>query len=224
MFSVYGSSGRLFRGTLEQLRQVGPVHAVDRTRSIEQVARDGRGGGALPDLNRPPPFADTTPGGALAAAYAPQLPAAGQRWSEAPVESVMSRHVISVVDTDTVAQAWQALEFYGFAQAPVVGSNAALVGLVTFGHLLRFSQLPKRGSKPAPDALAFLDHTVHSIMLTPVPSVAPGAPLRSAAAVLLESGLAGLPVADDSGVLVGFVSRSDILRAVLHDTPLDMWS
>jgi hypothetical protein len=32
-----------------------------------------------------------------------------------------------------------------------------------------------------------------------------------------------LPVADDEGRVTGFVSRSDILRAVVADPPLDLW-
>ena len=38
------------------------------------------------------------------------------------------------------------------------------------------------------------------------------------------TGLPGLPVTDDAGVLSGFISRTDILRAVAADPPLDLWS
>jgi len=44
------------------------------------------------------------------------------------------------------------------------------------------------------------------------------------ATVLLETGLPGLPVTDDTGRPVGFISRTDILRAVAADPPLDLWS
>ena len=44
------------------------------------------------------------------------------------------------------------------------------------------------------------------------------------AAVLLDTGLPGLPVTDEAGVLSGFISRTDILRAVAADPPLDLWS
>ena len=39
----------------------------------------------------------------------------------------------------------------------------------------------------------------------------------------MDTGLPGLPVTDAEGVLLGFVSRTDILRAVAADPPLDMW-
>jgi CBS domain-containing protein len=41
--------------------------------------------------------------------------------------------------------------------------------------------------------------------------------------VLLESGLPGLPVVDEQGRVIGFISRSDILRAVVTEPPLDLW-
>ena len=146
MFSVYGSSGRLFRGTLEQLRQIGPVHAVDRTRTIEPVARDGRDS-ALREAVEHETGAVREPLRSALAAYVSQSPAAAQRWAAAAVESVMSHDVLSVTNTSTIAQAWQLLEFHGFGQAPVVDADAALVGLVTYSHLLRFSQLPGPDSK-----------------------------------------------------------------------------
>ena len=42
MFSVYSMAGKLFRGSLEQLRQVGGVSAVARNNAIQAVGRDGR--------------------------------------------------------------------------------------------------------------------------------------------------------------------------------------
>jgi len=60
-------------------------------------------------------------------------------------------------------------------------------------------------------------------MWTPVPAASPDTDLRRLAAALLGTGLPGLPVSDAQGGLIGFVSRSDILRAVTADPPLDLW-
>ena len=40
---------------------------------------------------------------------------------------------------------------------------------------------------------------------------------------LRDHGIHEAPVLADSGQLVGFVSRSDILRAVVIDPPLSLW-
>lgn len=45
----------------------------------------------------------------------------------------------------------------------------------------------------------------------------------SVSAATVGTGLPGLPVTDEAGVLAGFIARTDILRAVAADPPLDMW-
>ena len=65
---------------------------------------------------------------------------------------------------------------------------------------------------------------VSEVMVSPVPTVSADTELRRVAAVLLDTGLPGLPVTDEWGSMAGFVSRTDILRAVAADPPLDLWS
>jgi hypothetical protein len=62
--------------------------------------------------------------------------------------------------------------------------------------------------------------SVAELMWTPVPCVSADTDIRRVARVLLDTGLPGLPVVDDDGKVMGFVSRSDILRAVVADPRL----
>jgi len=221
MFSVYGASGRLFRGTLEQLRQVAPVHSVDRALPLRPVWRDERD--ALP-FAPPPPHSEGEPlrQREALAAYTPPAPPVGQRWSRTPVGEVMSRDVLVFTDTDPVARAWRLLDKHQLGQAPVVNASRVLVGMVTLSRLamlytsIQFEEHALARGTIAAQPLA-------TCMLTPVPSMAAEADLRRAAGLLLESALPGLPVVDEDGRVIGFVSRSDILRAVLDDTAIDQW-
>jgi CBS-domain-containing membrane protein len=222
MFSVYGSSGRLFRGTLEELRQIRPVHSIDRTRSIEPVKRDGRDSALREAIESEPHGASELHRGALAAYQQAAQPPAGQRWGATPVGAVMRRPAVTVLDSATVQQAWDALVHHGLAQAPVVNARAVLVGLVARVDLAGPPTRPAPGGE-ARAWNAFRATPAAAVMLTPVPSVHPETNLRRAAAVLLESRLGGLPVVDDEGQVTGFVSRTDILRAVLQDAALDQW-
>jgi CBS domain-containing protein len=222
MFSVYGASGRLFRGTLEQLREVAPVHSVDRARPVEPVWRDERG--ALPFAPSPHPHSDADPARhrEALAAYAPPGPPAGQRWARAQVGEVMTRNVVILVDSDLVARAWRLLDKHQLGQAPVVNASGVLVGMVTLARLATLYA----SSQFQEQALArntIAGQSLASCMLTPVPSVAAGADLRRVAGLLLESALPGLPVVDEDGRVTGFVSRGDILRAILDDTAIDQW-
>lgn len=222
MFSVYGVSGQLFRGSMEQLRQIGGVGAAARTQAIQPVGRDGQDArdNIFAAFTRQAP-SDEAHRTALTA-YAQTQKVVLPRHPLRQVDALMSRDVITLPDTVTVLEAWQLLARHGVGQAPVVNQAGTLVGLLSRADLLRPDRLPK----PDTNVLvwrALLAQSVSDIMWTPVPSVAPDTDIRRVAHVLLDTGLPGLPVVDEQGLVTGFVSRSDILRAVVTDPPLDLW-
>lgn len=225
MFTVYGVSGELFRGSMEQLRKIGAVGALARTRSIRPLRRDAHG----PHLGSPEAIAEAlsaTPTdevhrGAVAAYTQAQQPVP-QRRPLTRVDALMSTEVVTVRDTMTVLNAWQLLAEQGIGQAPVINDSAMLVGLLSRADLINPEQLPTPDSS-AVAWRALLAQSVSVIMRTPVPSVTPDSDIRRVARVLLEMDLPGLAVVDESGMVIGFISRSDILRAVVTDPPLDLW-
>jgi CBS domain-containing protein len=191
MFSIYGQSGRLFRGAMEDLWRIDALRAVMRTRRLQAYAQAS---GQVPE-----------------------------RHPLSRVADVMSRQVQTVSPDMTVLQAWQLLGQEGVGQAPVLAATGELVGLLTRAELLTLDRLPQ------PDASslvwrALLMEPVAAVMLSPVPAVSEDTDLRRVARVLLDTRLPGLPVVAEDGQLTGFISRSDILQAVVHDPPLDLWS
>ena len=221
MFSIFGTSGRLFQGSLEDLRNVGPTTALIRSRVVQGLGQDGR----EPFEQNARAFAQPQDIAHKVAlnAYEGTRRVDVQRHPLTRVDALMSTKVLTVTGTETVEHAWALLAGEGIGQAPVVDAAGVLIGLLSRGDLMRADHLPK----PDSHALvwrAFLAQTVADVMWTPVPSVAPDTDIRRVARVLLDTGLPGLPVADASGQVIGFVSRSDILRAVVADPPLDLWS
>jgi CBS domain-containing protein len=157
------------------------------------------------------------------AAYAQTVKIDTPRHPLTHVEAIMSNAVVTVPDTATVGEAWSILAERQLGQAPVVSNAGILVGLLSRADLMRPDRLPG----PDSHALvwrALLAQSVVDLMWTPVPSVEPDTDIRRVARVLLDTGLPGLPVVNDTGLVVGFVSRSDILRAVVADPPLDLWT
>ncbi|MDP2367404.1 HPP family protein [Rhodoferax sp.] len=224
MFSVYGVSGRLFRGSMEHLRQIGPLGAVARAHHVEPIKHDGREEGFVPT------WADTgaaalpvdEPHRSAVAAYTKTQRGEMHRHPLRRVDDVMSQPVITLSNQLTVLQAWQQLASLHIGQAPVVDEAAVLVGLLSRADLLRPERLPAAESSSVAWR-ALLAMSVVDVMTTPVPSVAPETDIRRVARVLLDTGLPGIAVADEQGQVIGFVSRSDILRAVVTDPPLDLW-
>ena len=226
MFSVYGTSGLLFRGSMEQLRQIGGVAALARIHNIQAQGRDGNDAqSALPEAftsnqGESEPV-DELHRNALTA-YVNTQTMDHPRHPLTEVQDVMSRQVITLPESSTVLQAWRLLADKKVGQAPVVDAGERLIGLLTRADLLKPDRLP------SPDSHVLVWHAmmmqnVKDIMWTPVPCVAPSAHIRRVARVLLGTGLPGLPVVDEHGLVIGFVSRTDILRAVVTDPPLDLW-
>lgn len=228
MFSVYGKFGKLFSGSLEELRRVGPNAALQGVRGVRAVGQEGqdhRGIDSATDSSGQP--APHLPPDAVhrsaVAAYVQTSHPPTARHALVEVDAIMSHSVVTVPDRFTVEQAWAALGQHNIGQAPVVNAQGVLVGLFTRGELLRANRLPKADSHPLVWR-AFMARSVSEVMWSPVASVALGTDIRRVARVLLDTGLPGLPVVDGEGLVIGFVSRSDILQAVVAEPPLDLWT
>jgi CBS-domain-containing membrane protein len=215
MFHVHGMQGLLFSGSLEALRQTHSVTGVARVRRVPSVVADA-------DQPAPPPHGSGTGRSVAqqaAQAYAQATPVRARQALTCAAD-VMRSPARTVSAQETVREAWQSLARHGIGQAPVVDGRGVLVGLVGRAQLMPAAALEPTS---AAAALARLSQPVTAVMLSPVPSTAPDTDLRRVAALLLDTGLPGVPVANGSGELLGFVSRTDLLRALATDPPLDLW-
>jgi CBS domain-containing protein len=228
MFFVFGPSGQMYRGGPENLAQITAVRRVARPKAL-------RAQGTEVDTTLSPTASASAPAPGPAAtavnlraqgavsAYAqagqgPQL----ARQPLTQVRDVMTTAALSVPPNLRVTDAWHFLAERQVAQAPVVDALGRVIGLLLRADMAPPDLLPEPGA--ARKAIDLAHRTVSEVMVSPVPTVAADTELRRVAAVLLDTGLPGLPVTDEAGVLSGFIARTDILRAVAADPPLDLWS
>jgi CBS-domain-containing membrane protein len=203
---------------MEDLRKVAPALRISRSRGLQ------------PELDRISPRQFAAELGADPERRVTQaLSAYGQVQKPAPVRKplqtvaeVMSVHPITVPADANVRQGWWTLYEHGIGQATVVDAHGEVIGLLSRAELMQPDRLPR------PDGLALawlalMAQPVTELMITPVPCATPETDLRRLASVLLDTGLQGLPVVNPDGQNVGFVTRSDILKALVHDPPLDLW-
>jgi len=121
-----------------------------------------------------------------------------------------------------VNDARQTMAQHHVAQAPVVDERGQVIGMLLRADMAPLDLLPEPGA--IEQAIALARRPVAQVMASPVPTVTPDTDLRRLARVFLDTGLPGLPVTDESGYCIGFVSRTDILRAMVADPPLDLWT
>lgn len=248
MFFVFGPSGQMYRGGVENLSRVAPVRRVPRTQALHsgetevQQHLPAQGAGVAAGAAVPLPATQQTADNSssndepptpamnlrvLDAVSAYVQTEQGPRAARQPLTQVRDvmrsrAHIVTVAPELLANDAWQVLAEHGVAQAPVLDAHGQVVGL-----LLRADMAPL-DLLPAPDAvraaIALARRPVSEVMVSPVPTVAFDTALRRVASVLLETDLPGLPVTDEAGQLKGLVSRNDILRAVAGEPPLDLWS
>lgn len=207
MFGIYGVNGPMFHGRLEDLPAVRPV--VRR----QPVPRIGSDGGEFDDIIPDQAGADA----AGVAAYRRMLRIDQERGPLLHAGQIMQREIISVYAEDSVVHAWNTLTGNRIHQAPVLDASDILVGIVSERDLLTALNLDNGRIRDA------LTHRVADVMTSPVVAAAPLTDIRRIAHVMLARDVDGVPIMNEHDRMVGFISRGDVLRAVVADPPLSLW-
>lgn len=146
-----------------------------------------------------------------------------------PVHDVMRTDVLTVEPETPAAEIVTLLLQKGHRSLPVVDENGHPLGIITDGDLLRRAGLSARldlqAELPAVvwqqqlEGLWAQGGTAVSLMTSPVITVPATAPLRQAVQQMTTRHLKRLPVVDENGRLVGWISRVDIFRNIEYHQP-----
>ena len=142
--------------------------------------------------------------------------------------SIMTRDVVTVHPTDTVARVARILSEHGISAVPVCDDSGAVLGMVSEGDLMRpfvdtnvrrrawWLALLADGTDLAPEFVDYvrLDrHQVGDLMTTPVISATESTQVTELAEQMVHHRIKRLPVVRGEK-LVGIVSRADVIRAI----------
>ena len=214
MFSIYGISGPVFQGTLETLPRQPVVNRREPVLGVRRVG-DRREDGTEELASFPEAAAG--PSRQAVEAYQAMLPESLERGPLYHANQIMQPEVVTLGIDDDVARAWNTLVNHQIHQAPVLDAGQRLVGIVSERNLLMVLNVDNGEVRDV------LRRRVGDVMTTPVVAATPLTDIRRIARVMLERGVDGVPIVNDGGALLGFVSRSDILHAVVTDPPLSVW-
>ena len=118
------------------------------------------------------------------------------------VSDLMTRHVVTLKETDDLALADTILKLGRLRHLPVV-RDRTLVGLVTHRDLIRALAEQRPAAQPA---------LARDVMTREVKTVEPDTSLRRAIKMMLRNKFGCLPVIDSDGSLVGIITEADFLR------------
>ena len=213
MFSIYGISGPVFQGTLETLSRLPPVARRGQATPVKPIGNTDE---ATPSVGE---TGATTPRTTTEAmrAYQSVQPEDLERGPLYRAEQIMQPQVITVRVDDDVEHAWHVLVEHRIHQAPVLDGEGRLVGIVSERNLLTALNVDHGQVRDV------LWRKVSDVMSTPVVAADPATDIRRIAHVMIERAVDGVPIIAENGRLLGFISRTDILRAIVTEPPLSVW-
>ncbi len=144
--------------------------------------------------------------------------------SNKTVRDVMTTDVVTVDREMSYKAVVELMQQHKISGVPVVGADNVVIGVVSEADLLRKPERYDRSGPPvrvgglrtrsATHKANALD--ANELMTTPAVTIESAATIAVAARVMAKHRIKRLPVVDESGHLIGVVSRSDLLRVFLR--------
>ena len=135
-------------------------------------------------------------------------------------QDLMTSPVVWLPSYSTLLEAWTVMKRQGIHHLPVTSNDGTLAGMISSHDLLPYVHELESVNQLEPSAERKLPHVMNNRVL----SAAPTTEIREIARVMLEEQVSGIPILDSSNHPIGILTTSDILRAIVHRSPLELWT
>lgn len=153
--------------------------------------------------------------GALVARY--QSPAVENEPNEVLfVREIMTKGVITLAPNPPISEVTRLFSDRRYRHVPIISSEGKIVGLISDRDVLKYHATASRRD---PDK-----EPVSSIMVSEVLVATPDTRIRDTARTMFDERIGSLPIIDERNSIVGIVTRSDIIRALLAHGPMRLWA
>ncbi len=142
---------------------------------------------------------------------------------ELRVQDVMTRDVISILKYESIMCVANILSKKNISGLPVVDREKRVIGIITQADILSMVGVRKENTfkdllkhmlgEPLPERK--IGDIVGDIMVSPAVTIKANLNIAEATKIMDEKKIRRLPVVDDKDVLLGIISRADILKAVI---------
>jgi acetoin utilization protein AcuB len=216
MFYVFDSTGRTFQGTLESLRRVEKTTATHSVRKVVDPSAPSDHQDLPPQPHKP---SDSLVSNKNAKQYSDMLVQQGNREVAYHAYQIMTHPAQCISAQWLLSEVAEYFRSFAFHVFPIVNERQQLIGLLSSRQFYEFllSEDAPRDAASSSVADYFVNANSSVFCADPVTDV------RRIATLLVENKLDAVPVVEDSGRLVGIVSRTDILKCIVSDPPLSIW-
>jgi acetoin utilization protein AcuB len=128
----------------------------------------------------------------------------------------MTRNPVLCAADLSVTDAFDLMKKSRIRRMPVVDKNGKLVGIVSDKDLLRVSPSPATTLSAYEIPYLLSKVKVNDVMTKKVITVAEETPVEEAARIMVDNKIGGLPVVDESDVVVGIITETDIFKTFLE--------
>lgn len=211
MFHLFTLQGKRIDAQLEQLPKNTRVHHTKSNNRLKKFMKDeprnNTGGEARVPVNN----------------YGADVykEAMQKETGKSPVfhaSDIMSSPVFTIGLDISVNDAWKIFMDKKVHHMPVLSPEGKLVGIVSDRDLLKKLIISDGKIETARDAV------VNDIMSAEVIATSPLTDIRRIAKGMLDHHIGAMPIVNDDGVIVGIITRSDILYAIIHQPELKLWA
>lgn len=134
------------------------------------------------------------------------------------VKDIMSRDCISIDSKQSIQEAYDVLKESNLSQVPVVIFGNKIQGLIDNKIILNLLL------ENMDNTNYILNKKVEDISLPELITTDPVSDIRRVSKVMIDFKLNAIPVVDEEDILIGIVSKTDIIKAVSHLPHLQLWS
>lgn len=137
------------------------------------------------------------------------------------LKELMTKNVITVLQSMNVRDAAEMLFKMGISGLPVVDDQKNLVGMITEKDIIRMA-LPKYVEKLGSlaytfDMVPFAKTLVKEIMRKDVITATVDTSVPEVARIMIVKRIRRIPILDQEGGLVGIIARHDIVREIFNE-------
>ncbi len=144
-----------------------------------------------------------------------------QRKPVSIAEQIMSSPVHVVFKSETMGNAWARLRQFRIRHMPVVDENNALCGIVSDRDMLKTWAVLNAKA----DANMHAERIrVGEIMIEKVLAGERTTGIREIAEAMCIRHIGAIPLVNDKREVVGIVTRSDVLKTLMHEVPVEVWT
>jgi CBS-domain-containing membrane protein len=130
-------------------------------------------------------------------------------------EEIMSHPVTSLSENTLYDEAWNKFQLHKFHHFPILSKDKRLIGIVSDRDMLTHTVLHETENQAK--------YPIKTLMSKWVVTASPKTNIREICQVMLSQYLGAMPITNDSGDLLGIITRSDILKTIVKNEPIEFW-